>query len=271
MPDQVAREMSKVEDAEAGEDTGPRWARRDRPSLRNVKRSELLAREIVEEIVSRRLQPGDLLPAEGAMLSNYEVGRASLREALRLLEAQGLVTLKPGPGGGPVVGRVDAANLGRTATLYFRLAGATCGLLAEAMLVLDPWLAEVAAQRSDREFAEAKLGACMAAADSQQGESIGVWRTVPEFHDTVYHLSGNGVLETVASAVGAIFRSQILSQVDMASRQPKFLADHYRLAEAISAGQPNKARRLAYEHMKSIVDTVTDESPALLDRLIEWR
>ena len=37
--------------------------------------------------------------------------RASLREALRLLESQGLVTLKSGPGGGPVVGEVDAANL----------------------------------------------------------------------------------------------------------------------------------------------------------------
>lgn len=249
----------------------PRLVRRPNPSLRNVKRSELLAREIVEEIVDSSLQPGESLPAEAVMLGHYGVGRASLREALRLLEAQGLVTIRPGPGGGPVIGKVEAANLGRSASLYFRLAGATCGLLAEAMLVLDPWLAELAAQRADRGAAETKLGACMAAADAIQGDDISVRRIAPEFHDTMYNLSGNGVLETVASAVGAIFSNQVLSQVDLTSRQGTFLADHHRIADAISAGQPTKARRLAHEHMQFIVNTVTEQAPGLFDRVIEWR
>jgi DNA-binding FadR family transcriptional regulator len=247
------------------------FARRPSPPLRNIKRSEMLAQEIVEEIIAKGLKPGDLLPPEAEMLSHYGVGRASLREALRLLESQGLVTLKPGPGGGPVIGEVDSANLGRTATLYFRLAGATYGLLAEAMLVLDPWLAELAAQRADRTVAAESLGRCMAATDRALGDPQAVFETGPEFHDAVYHLSGNGVLETMASSIGAIFRSHVLSQVDLASRQPGFMADHHRLADAISAGQPTKARRLALEHMQSIVDAVSDEAPTLFDRLIEWR
>lgn len=248
-----------------------RWARRPSPTLRHVKRSELLAREIVEEIVARGLQPGDVLPPESAMLSHYEVGRASLREALRLLEMQGLVTLKPGPGGGPVVGAVEPANLGRTATLYFRLDGATCGLLGEAMLVLDPWLAELAAQRADRDAARADLGATMLAADEVSADPDEVWRTAPDFHDTVYNLSGNGVLKTVANALGAIFRTQVLSQVDLSGSQQQFLADHHRIAKAICAGEAGKARRLAHEHMQLIVDAVSRQSPALLDRVIEWR
>ena len=248
-----------------------RWARRPGPSLRHVKRSELLAREIVEEIVARGLQPGDVLPPESAMLTHYEVGRASLREALRSLETQGLVTLKPGPGGGPVVGAVEPANLGRTATLYFRIDGATCGLLAEAMLVLDPWLAELAAQRAETVVARAALDACMSAADETRGDFDGIWRTAPEFHDAIYNLSGNGVLKTVASALGAIFRNQVLSQVNMMDMQPHFLADHHRIADAICSGDPIKARRLAFEHMQTIVETVASQSPGLLDRVIEWR
>jgi GntR family transcriptional regulator, transcriptional repressor for pyruvate dehydrogenase complex len=233
---------------EPGESVAPSsWARRPSPSLRHVKRSELLAREIVEEIVARQLQPGDVLPPESAMLAHYEVGRASLREALRMLEMQGLVMLKPGPGGGPVVGAVEPTNLGRTATLYFRLDGATCGLLAEAMLVLDPWLAELAAQRADREVAKAALGSCMMAADRVQGDVDGVWRTAPEFHDAVYQLSGNGVLKTVAGALGAIFRGQVLSQVDMSATQPRFLAEHHGIADAINAGDPGRARQLAHD------------------------
>jgi DNA-binding FadR family transcriptional regulator len=245
--------------------------RRPAPRLRSVKRSEVLAREIVEEIVAGGLQPGDVLPAEGVMLEHYEVGRASLREALRLLESQGLVTLKSGPGGGPVVGAVDAANLGRTATLYFRLAGATCGVLAEAMLVLDPWLAELAAERAEPRTASEALDACVTEGDSALGNNGKVWLAGPEFHDTVYRLSGNGVLETVACAMGAIFRSQVLSQIDLTDRQPGFQADHHRVAEAISAGEPALARQLAYEHMESIIKTVTDRGPGLLDRVIEWR
>jgi DNA-binding FadR family transcriptional regulator len=244
---------------------------RPSPPRRSVKRSDVIAREIVEEILAGGLQAGDVLPPEGVMLSHYEVGRASLREALRLLESQGLVTLKTGPGGGPVVGEVDAANLGRTATLFFRLAGATCGVLAEAMLLLDPWLAELAASRAQPRAARVSLGTCVAAADQSRDDSAAVWMTAPEFHDAIYRLSGNGVLETLASAVGAIFRSQVLSQVDMSECQPAFLAHHHQLADAISAGEPSVARRLAYDHMESIVNTVSGQSPWLLERVIEWR
>ena len=64
--------------------------------------------------MAQGLGSGDRLPLEAAMVEQYGVSRASLREALRLLEVQGLIRLKPGPGGGPVVGAVEAANLART-------------------------------------------------------------------------------------------------------------------------------------------------------------
>ena len=249
----------------------PDWGQRPNPSLRHVKRSELLAREIVEEIIARGLKPGDVLPPESSMLTHYDVGRASLREALRMLEIQGLVTLKPGPGGGPVVGSVEPANLGRTATLYFRLDGATCRVLAEAMLTMDPWLAELAAQRADRVRASAELEEVMGESDRALGDPEAVTKAAPHFHDMVYELSGNGVLKTVANALGAVFRAQVLSQVDLSGAQDRFLADHRRIAKAISSGEAAKAKKLAHDHMELVIATVTAANPALLDRVIEWR
>jgi hypothetical protein len=62
---------------------------------RRLKTSESVARDIVHDIVSGGLRTGDRLAPEAAMLDQYGVSRESLREALRLLEAQGLITIRP--------------------------------------------------------------------------------------------------------------------------------------------------------------------------------
>src|SRR5687768_6499818 len=77
------------------------------------KTSEVVAMQIVRDIVDRGLVEGDRLPLEAAMVRQYRVSRASLREALRLLEVQGLISLRPGRGGGPAVGAADPQHLAR--------------------------------------------------------------------------------------------------------------------------------------------------------------
>ena len=86
---------------------------------RTPKTSENVARAITRDIIRDGRRPGDLLPSEATMLAQYDVSRESLREALRLLEVQGLVAIRRGPGGGPTVCTVDPANLGRVSTLYY--------------------------------------------------------------------------------------------------------------------------------------------------------
>jgi len=73
--------------------------------------------EILSDIVDRELAPGAKLAPQAEMLEEFQVGRASLREALRILETHGLITIKPGPGGGPVVSGVHGADFGRMATV----------------------------------------------------------------------------------------------------------------------------------------------------------
>jgi GntR family transcriptional regulator, transcriptional repressor for pyruvate dehydrogenase complex len=248
------------------------WTRSAGPgSRRGFKRSEIIAREIVEEIISRDLEPGDLLPPESVMLAQYHVGRASLREALRLLEAQGMITLKPGPGGGPVVGDVHAANLGRTASLYFRVAGATYRELIEAVLTMDPWLAELAALRADSVEAKRRLVAAMEATFAARGDHEAMMRVGPGFHQTIYELSGNPVLSTVTCSIDAIFNEQLLRVLDLRPYQDAFLRDHEGITEAIVTSDPARSKRLAFEHMERVADCCFEQAAALLDRKIEWR
>src|SRR5215204_5074996 len=92
----------------------------DRMSGRQGRRvdkvSEVVAREILSEITEQDLQPGAKLGPESEMLERYDIGRSSLREALRILEVYGVITIKPGPGGGPVVRRLSSRDFAHLMT-----------------------------------------------------------------------------------------------------------------------------------------------------------
>ena len=88
----------------------------------------LVARHIVRDAVRAGLAPGDVLPPERAMLETYRTCRGTLREARRLLEFQGVITLKPGPGAGPVLLTPPAARLASTLQLLMPVNGSGYGL-----------------------------------------------------------------------------------------------------------------------------------------------
>ncbi|MGN5236462.1 MULTISPECIES: FCD domain-containing protein [unclassified Rhodococcus (in: high G+C Gram-positive bacteria)] len=241
--------------------------------MRPLKLAEVLSREIVEEMLEDGVEPGDVLPSEVTMMAKYGVARTTLREALRILEAQGLVVVKQGRGGGPVMAAVDASDLGRTSALYYRLAGATYRELAESKVALEPWLADLAARRSDPEQARSALTATFGGAEPVDDavQPRGIWRATPQFHETVYALSGNLVLSTSASAMSAIFREQVLAAIDLAPKHDDFFDAHRQITDAIVEGRPEDAHRLSLEHQQDINDYCEARVPELLDRVIEWR
>ena len=77
------------------------------------KTAVLVAQRIIRNAIRSGLEVGGSLPLEKTMLKMYDTGRGTLREALRLLEFQGVIALKPGPGGGPVLLDPDASHLAR--------------------------------------------------------------------------------------------------------------------------------------------------------------
>src|SRR5713226_8033113 len=155
------------------------------PFRRTEKISDIVALEIVHDI--RGMAAGAKLPPEAVMLSRYQVGRASLREALRLLEAQGLIVLRTGPGGGPVVAPVDSRYFARMSSLYFHLTGATYRDLVEARQVMEPVMARLAAVRQDGGDL-AKLRQFVAFVE---GSGSSLPRELQNFHALLSGMSGN--------------------------------------------------------------------------------
>ena len=163
---------------------------------RALKTSERVALDIVRDLVDRAMRTGDQLPLEAAMVDEYRASRASVREALRLLEVQGLIHIKPGPGGGPVVGSVEPANLARTASLYFHLGAANYDQLLRTQALLEPLCAQLAARHPDRGIA---LRPFLMPNDPTTDPEYR--RQTDDFHCVVYRLAANEVLTLLTQAV----------------------------------------------------------------------
>jgi len=238
--------------------------RDDRP--RTMKTSERVSLDIVRDIVAHGLRTGARLPLEAAMARQYGVSRATLREALRLLEVQGLIHLKPGPGGGPVVGTVEPANLARTASLYFHLGGATYGQLMQTQVLVEPLCAQLAAQHSDRREAMAPF-----IDDLDLGDEQRYRKKTTDFHSAVWELAANPVLTLLAQAVTQLVADHVVATMDPVELRQDILDEHAVLARTIADGQADEAAQLMGEHFQAQLDYYVEHWPTRLDDLIEWR
>ena len=240
------------------------WATTRRAS----KTSELVALEIVRNIVAQGLKPGDRLPLEAEMLVQYRVSRSSLREALRLLEVQGLIAIRPGPGSGTVVGKVLPGNLARTLTLYLHMLGSNYDELLDAWMAAEPILARLAAANPDREQVKAMLSPFLSEDHGGQGE----WAIDEglDFHDRVAQLAGNPVLALLLQSVGNIVTEHVLSVTERGHLEDHIVHDHSLLAQAIIAGKVDKAGELMSAHVKHVAEDFKAYWPRKVGEKIQW-
>ena len=189
-----------------------------------------MARAITRDIIRDGRQPGDPLPSEATMLAHYDVSRESLREALRLLEVQGLVAIRRGPGGGPTVCTVDPANLGRVSTLYYHLAGATYRELWEAWILAESILAERAAANPDDAARAAAMAPYLDDDDRAADESESLVHDHIAFHAAVASLAQNRVLEIALQTMGQIVSHHFVTTDDPRQLRSMIHDDHHQLA-----------------------------------------
>jgi GntR family transcriptional regulator, transcriptional repressor for pyruvate dehydrogenase complex len=240
---------------------------------RPLKTSESVARDIVHDIVSGGLRTGDRLAAEAVMLEQYRVSRESLREGLRLLEAQGLITIRRGPGGGPIVGRVDPGNFGRISTLFYHLAGGTYAELFEAWVMTEATLAELAARNEDRPSVRKAMEPFLHLTANQTDSCTvkGFVDTYGYFHVIVASLAGNRVMQLMLQTIGQVVTNHIVTNADPRDAESDIARDHAETAQAIAAGRPAKARRRMEAHIRGVRDFYVEQIGHRMDDYIEWK
>lgn len=231
-----------------GQTSQPAWrASRLSPRKPGVKTSVTVALDIVRDIVAQRMKKGDKLPMENDLIRHYGVSRASLREGLRLLEVQGLISIRPGPGG-VVVGEAHPASLGRSLTLHMQFVGATYAELMETCIWSEGQLAEFAAKNRDRKKVRRLMTPFLDGSDhSEHPVEEGL-----DFHLAVGALVENRVRAFMLMMPGQVLVEHILGNIDRPSLEDPFVHDHEAIAKAIIDGNATRAGKLTREHYEHL-------------------
>lgn len=210
-------------------------------------------RQIVDaverDLYAGDLRPGDRLPSEREMVARYGVSRASVREALRVLENSGLVRSRHGDRSGPLVLDPAGGPLAETLTRIAKLHGSTPGELVGFRMVLESAANQLAAYlRSDEQLAEIhETLAAMRAAVDVGVDAFG--KADFAFHECVVKSSRNTLLEyslhAARQAVLAQIGDKIVHAEDARAQMTESLRHHELVAAAIEAGDGERAASLA--------------------------
>src|SRR5262249_9419246 len=112
-----------------------------------LSKAQQVAQDLLARIDDSDVQPGQSFATEAELLQQFDVSRPTLREGIRILEAQGVLEQRPGPGGGLVVRRPSLDMLAHSLSVYLRFNDVPFVAVLQAREVVEPALAAEAALR----------------------------------------------------------------------------------------------------------------------------
>jgi DNA-binding FadR family transcriptional regulator len=223
--------------------------------LRQPRLAEMVADVLRRRVMSGALPDGSMLPKQEDLLAEFRVSKPSMREALRILETEGLITVRRGNMGGAVVHSPQAGGVAYMLSLVMQTRGVPLSDVGNALKQMEPACAALCAEREDR--AESVLPALREVhrASLECGEPVELTRLSRRFHEVLVECCGN---ETMILVVGALESLWTAHQHDWAGSATA--------ADAFSTEEPGRASRQAHARIIKLVEDGNAEGVARLVR-----
>jgi GntR family transcriptional regulator, transcriptional repressor for pyruvate dehydrogenase complex len=212
--------------------------------------STRIVAEVREALFAKELRPGDFLGTEKDLAQRFDVSRIVARDALRTLEAQGIVEIKVGSGGGARIAQGNARLFAEALAVQLDLTGVSVAEIMEAQRAIECLAAELAAVNSTAED-HARLRRLIADAQRNIDDIGATTRLGREFHLAVAEASHNRVL---------VVQLISLQHVSWPAQNPtltpevarRIVGIHKELTSLIEMRDAAGARRLMDEHVQMI-------------------
>lgn len=209
---------------------------------------ELLAGTLLDRIVDGALTPGASIPTERELTETFQVGRSSVREALRILESRGLIA---GDGRGRFVVAEPTEPLHRSLELLLTLDGGDFSELFEVRNILEVESAGLAATRRSEVDLEI-LGDAVAAMDVALDVADRYVEADLRFHVGIARATGNRITAHLMHAIRDLLARALVEIFRIPGSAESSAEQHRRILDAIAAGDPDAARRSMREHLTKV-------------------
>jgi GntR family transcriptional repressor for pyruvate dehydrogenase complex len=245
--------------------------------LRQPRLAEMVAAELRQRILSGVLGDRQRLPKQAALVAEFGVSRPSVREALRILETEGLVTVQRGNLGGATVHAPHVHDTGYMLGLVLQGKDVHLDDVGMALRHMEPACAALCAGRPDDERREvvATLRAVQHDTVAAVDDDIGFVDHARRFHEQLVALCGNETMKALVGAVESVWSAHERAWARTASGAGSFpradlrhqgIVAHGRILALIEAGDPGRVIDVAYRHLQqSQIYALADGGPRRVD------
>lgn len=220
------------------------------------KMADIVAGELRSQIIAGDLKEGDPLPPEDQLMEHAGVARTTVREALRILESEGLLVVRRGAGGGARIKTPSVGNVARYIGLVLQSQGATLKDVFDARLMLEAPAAGMLARAEGRDRIVATLRSALEEEEAALEEPVELSHAYGRFHQLIVALTGSQAFEALTSVSNRIIQVQADrymrgEAVQPDQRVPSDLAHraHIRFVELVAAGAAQDAEELWRKHL----------------------
>jgi DNA-binding FadR family transcriptional regulator len=218
-------------------------------AVRVSRASQDIVQQIKAHIFAGKFVPGDRLPSEKELAEQFGVSRITVRDALRVLESQALITIRVGAGGGAFVASPDPESTNELLTDLLRLQRASIHELVEARLVIETSIVTFASERATPEDLETMQQAIDRA---RAGRTAGDPHFMPhsvDFHVALAKAAKNPVLLFTVNSFRALFYEVLEKLIPDDQMAQRAITDHQKILDAVAAHDAERAAQLMRDHL----------------------
>ncbi len=227
--------------------------------------SEVIVQQVRALIREGKLRPGDRLPSERDLCTRFGVSRVTVREALRVLEASGLVSIRVGARGGAFVTSPTSERVGEGLADLLTLSPLSASEVTEARMVVELGIIPLVVKRATEEDLADLTAICEKQRKSLEDEPYDMALSA-EFHIRVAACAHNAAIEML---VGSFHGPLLMSLEDAHVRAPlmghRGNKEHLALVRAIGRRDEDAAATIMRRHLQRTANRVAetaDQPPA---------